>query len=171
MPLDLRQYDDDFVPAPPAAAMSKVEGLADGEYLLEIAEAKCKTPKGNNILELHLEVLSPGPHEGMSIQHSLFINNAEAANRVGRDLLTLGFDTDQWKVANGRPFSVEFEKAVKLLKGLRFKGTKKTNESGGKTYHNLYIDERVRTDGQPERFGPEQLNAAADPDDPFGLPE
>jgi hypothetical protein len=73
--------------------------------------------------------------------------------------------------ADGRPFSVELDKAIKLLKGLRFQGTKKTNKNGEKIYHNLYVDERVRTDSQPERFGPEQLNAAADPDDPFGLPE
>jgi hypothetical protein len=170
MPLDLRQFDEDFTPAPSTANLSRPEDLTDGVYEFEITSAQLKNPKGHNILELHLVVLTPGVHDGMNIQFSKFLDSAEAAARIGRDLATLGFDTGDWKVTNGRPFSVEFDKAVKLLPGLRWRGTKKTSQSadGTKTYHNLFVDERVRTDGKPERFGPAELNAAAEPDDPFG---
>jgi hypothetical protein len=168
MPSDLEKFDDDFVPTPSAADMSRAEDLVDGAYEFEITGAQLKVVKNNNILEMHLLVLTPGPHEGATVQHSLFMNNIESANRVGRDLAVLGFDTDQWKKPNGRPFSVEIAKAVKLMKGLRWQGTKRTNKSGDKVYHNIYLDGRVATDGHPERFGPAELDAAADPDDPFG---
>jgi hypothetical protein len=166
MTRDLQGFDDAFAPAP--ANANRAEDITDGTYLFEILAARFKRPKDNNVLELTLVVLSPGPHEGASVQHSLFINNQESAARVGRDLATLGFDTDQWKPANGRPFSAEFDKALKLLPGLRWKGTKKTSKSGEKVYHNIFIDERADGDGRPAHFGPDELNAATNSGDPFG---
>jgi hypothetical protein len=166
MTAELEQFDNEFTPAPPTAT-SGPEDLTDGEYLFEVAEARLKKPKGNNILEMALLVLTPGKHEGATIQYATFINNHESAARVGRDLRTLGFDTDEWKKPNGRPFSAEIDKAIKLLPGLRWKGVKKTNKNGEKTFHNIYINERVLTDGKPQHFGPAELNGTADPNDPF----
>lgn len=174
---DLGSYDDDFAPAEPAVAMTKAEELTDGNYEWEVKKAAIKHPKGHVILELALEVISAGKHAGAVIQHSLFMDDRDGVARVGRDLLTLGFDTDQWLKAKGRPFSQEFPKAVKLLPGLRVKGQKKTNEKKEKGvmvghYHNIYLNERLATDGRPAHFGPEELaevaQAAKYEEDPFG---
>lgn len=146
----------------------KLDGITDGDYDFEINEAahKIKTEKGMLILEINMEILTPGKHQGAKVQHAMFITDRDSANRVGKDLTTLGFDCEEWTKANSRPFSQEILKVAKVLKGLRFKGKKATNKSDGKVYHNLYVNKRLENDGKPARLGPEQLDAA-DPDDPF----
>lgn len=181
---DLRNFDDEFEPAAPASTFCKPEEIPDGIYDFCIVTAVTKQPKGNFLVELGLRIESAGKCEGMVVQHAMFMNDLDSVKRVGRDLKTLGFDTDNWKKANGRPFSVEFEKALKILPGIRVRGRKKTNEKKeqGKVvavYHNLYLDKRLATDGKPEFFGAGELNAVApttnghtqaDEDDPFRAP-
>lgn len=164
MSFDLESLDDDFVPGEGGKRMTP-EDLADGKYEFEVAAAQIKFPKEYCVLELTVEVISAGLHTGDKVQHAIFVKDKDSAARVGKDLKTLGFDVDEWTKANGRPFSQEFQKVTKCLKGVRFRGTKKANKSGAKVYHNLYINERMNTDGLPEVFGPEQLDAA-DPDAP-----
>lgn len=161
----LEDVDDNFKPGEMAG---KMESLTDGEYDFEVNEAKfkVKAEKGMAIIEMELEVLTAGKHQGTKVQHSLFLTDKDSANRIGKDLKTLGFDCDDWTKANSRPFSKEIQKVHKVLKGLRFKGKKQKNDNNGKTYHNLYINKRLEGDGKPQRLGPEQLDAA-DPDDPF----
>lgn len=150
----------------------KPEDLTDGEYDFTIRDAKVKNlaAKSKLIIELKLDVLTAGKHQGHEIQHTLYISDKDSAVRVGRDLKTLGFDCDNWTRANDRPFSQEIMKIGKVLRGLMFKGKKQTNKgTDGRTFHNLYIQKRLASDGKPTVLGPAELDAA-DPenDDPFG---
>lgn len=165
MGFNLEDFDDDFVPG---TGKASVENLSDGEYDFQIESGAFKVIKDFAILELTVQVISGGKHAGDHFQHSLFVSDKESASRVGKDLKTLGFDCDDWTKAGGRPFSKELPKVTRCIKGVRFKGVKKTNknEEKKKTYHNLYINKRLDTDGLPSKFGPEQLNIT-DPDDPF----
>jgi hypothetical protein len=164
----LEVFDDDFKPASPVGGEIQAADLADGEYTFEIVEAKIKMPKGNTLLELLLQVLTPGDHEGKTLAQTYWLNDPEDAARVGRVLLNLGFDADRWQKALGRPFSKELPKAVRLLPGLRVQATKKINEVAAtatkpaRTFHNIYLNKRAPTDGKPATFGPQELNQVAD---------
>lgn len=162
----MENFDDDFKPD---GGPAKVESLTDGDYDFEVKKSAFKIleKKPLVIIEMELEVLSPGKHSGQIVQHALFIKDKESAARVGKDLATLGFDCAEWTVANGRPFSQEIQKVDKVLFGLRFKGKKQVN---GK-FHNLYINKRLLPDGKPEHLGADELNGP-DTRDPFaGFPE
>jgi hypothetical protein len=161
MAVDLEQFDDDFNPKNDGGA----EILADGDYDMEVAE--CGTKKTSNffIIEAKFTVIEGPTPPGTTIKHAWFISDRDSANRFGKDMITLGLDADEWTTANERPFSKEVEKAVLLLPGLRFRAKKKANESKdgkgqSKTYHNLYLNKRLETDGRPARFGAEDLNEA-----------
>lgn len=166
MTVDLADYDDDFETAKPGTSQRpKIEDLTDGKYEFEIVSGAVKFPKEFCILEMNLRVTSEGAHCGEEFQYSEFVN-ADRAPFIKGILKALGFDVDLWTKANNRPFSAEFIKVGKCLKGVRFSGRKKTNPGNkGKDFHNLYIDRRT-DDDQPDTFGPEQLDTA-DPDQPF----
>lgn len=160
------EIDGDFSPS---TGGGKLDDLPDGEYEFTIDAAKIKPKTNMLILEMDLLVTSEGKHKGQKIQHSLFIKDKDSAARVGKDLKTLGLDCEEWTKANDRPFSGEIMKVPKVLRGLGFRAKKVANRPEGKdkTYHNLYINKRVPTDGKPERIGPEQLNAPDPEGDPF----
>lgn len=174
--IDLRKYDEEAAPAKGGATGLRASDLSDGKYEIAIDKAVIKEVKGNNILELTMTVLSPGKHEGAQFTNGWFMNDQEGFNRVlGNIFETLGFDTPNWKKANGRPASAEMVKALRWLSGLRFAGRKVTSEKKGKDgkpmpnefWHNIYIDKRLDTDGKPRYIGPVELNEP-DADDPFG---
>jgi hypothetical protein len=170
-PFDLRwmeSIDDEYDPRD--LGDLKIEDLTDGDYDMQImaASAKPLEAKAMLVLELKLEVLTPGKHAGQRYQFSWFIKDKDSAVRVSKDLKRLGFDTDLWTRANDRPFSVEIQKVPRVLRGLRFAAKKKTNTGNdGKTYHNLNINRRSLPDGKPEFLGPEQLDAPDLDADPF----
>lgn len=158
----MQGIDDDFTPGTMTA---KVESLVDGEYEFEVGKAQKKIIEAKNmlIIEMEMEVLTPGKHQGQKIQHSIFITDLDSLKRATNDLMKLGFDCGLWTPANGRPVSKEILKVHKALKGMRFKAKKATKDN---KYHNLYIKSRMLPDGKPEVIGPEQLDAF-DPDEPF----
>lgn len=167
---DLAFLDEGFAPAAPAGRDAGVEDLTDGDYELAIRSAVLKSLKAKQmtILELGLEVLSPGKHQGAGIKYPVFLKDADSAARLGRDLMTLGFDCEDWTKANGRPFSQELGKAMLVLPGIVMVCHKKTNAKDGKTFHNLYINKRGAGDGKPQKFGPAELDAAVEANDsPF----
>jgi hypothetical protein len=170
--LDLQNYDDDFEPAKGQGLRAGPEQLEDGDYTFEIQYADFKTPKNHKIFEMQLKVTSAGKHEGAIIQASWFMNDKESVSRVGKVLQVVGFDTENWTKANGRPLSGELSKAIAFLqrKRLRVAGKKVTNEVGSgeqkKVYHNIYINERILTDGVPAVISPEVMDKRDDAD-PF----
>lgn len=170
----LATFDDEAEKVAPGGA-TKLAAIADGEYELIIEKATIKEVKGSNVVEMKLTILTEGVHTGAEVTQSSWITNINketnkpelnqvAVGILKKDLETLGFDIPEWTKANNRPFSQELPKALHCLTGVKFKGKKVTN---GK-YANLYINERLPSDGKPAKFGPTELEAAAKANDiPF----
>ena len=178
MGFNMTDWDEaDIAPAPPGGQRDAgPEVLKDGEHQLEIVKASSRDYQNKTtgdkgfILKMKLVKLDNTPPAEVSFSFDTFCTDEDSYSRLLRLLITLGFDADVWKKSAGRPFSQEFPKALRAMPGMRFKAKKATNESKGKTYHNLYPDARL-PDGKPDKFGPAELNAAADefdPDNPFG---
>jgi hypothetical protein len=188
-PIDLEDFDEDFKPAEPANLRSKAEELPDADYEFEIVKSWIletggnKTKEAHRIWKMELKVVTPGKYDGTVIDHAIFVDTKEQADRVGLVLVNMGFDANDWHGKKGDPnrrtFSTEWPKAVKLIDRLkprlRMKGTKKTADKKDKdgkvliagAYHNIYLNKRSDTDGQPATFGEAELNAK-DESDPFG---
>lgn len=173
--MDFSDWDDDFKPEDPFAGAS-AEDLTDGDYEFLIREAKIKEAKGKSLVEMKMEVLTPGQHEGSVISNPVWLTSIDNAKRFGATLKSFGFDVDNWTPANGRPFSKEFPKAIRWLIGMRVKAKKVTNtvppkfaKDVEKTYHNINFRGRSDVeDSVPRKIGAEQLsqpdpNAEEDP--------
>lgn len=161
---------DDFEPS---NLPVKPDALIDGNYEMVFRTAKnsVNPTKGAFIIATELEILSAGKHMGQRVKIDHWIKDGDSRDRVIKMLIILGFDCDQWTKANNRAFSKEIQNVYKVLPGMRVKAKKATNDGvdvDGKkvTYHNLYINERLLTDGKPARIGPDLLHAA-DEADPF----
>lgn len=151
---------DDF---DPTQLVKKLDDLLDGEYNCAIEKAKLKhlVTKEMMVLELSLEILTPGRDQGSRVQHSVFVKrDPESQGRFAELLAILGFDVKEWKKDNGRPFSEEVIKIPVVLEGMRFHAKKSTSTSNNKTYHNLFINKRDASDGKPSIIGPAELNVA-----------
>lgn len=138
-----------------------VESLEDGDYDFEIRSATLEMLADKPVLRLGLQVGS------RLLDHLFWIDSQVKANIVGAFLVGLGIPADEW-----RQFSQELPKVVGSLRGMRFVGTKKTNQSkdGSKDFHNLYVKSviggsRGRAAPRPapaQQFGP--------PDDDGDIP-
>lgn len=159
--LELQNYDEAAAPQR-NGGRTPTSDLPDADYEFEVKSAVIKISKEKKtpILSMDLIVLTPGEFEGAVIERPSFMVNQESFNMALADFLTLGFDSNQWTKANGRPASQELEKAIHLIPGLRISGTKKKNG----TFHNIYINKRL-DDGRPLKFSSNDLNNA--PTDPF----
>jgi hypothetical protein len=155
---EIARWDADFVPQ--AERRPGLDALANGDYDLEVVEAElARTEKTRDvILRTALRVLpAGGVHE-----HVYFFRSQEAVNRLGADLVTLGFEVPH-------PFSQHLPGIVARLKGVRFRARKA--ESKGKdgwTFHNLFVNSRLAGSPQPAAGGPQPAIASSNSDDvPF----
>lgn len=175
--MDFSEFDDDFKPEDPFGG-ARAEELTDGDYEFKIQEVKLKEAKGKKILELKLEVMTPGKHQGSVIHESVWLDTLEKFKRFGAVLKRFGFDVDDWTPANKRPAGREFPKAVRWLVGMRVMANKKTSVVAPKfvkdvehVYHNINFRGRSKEeDGLPRKIGEKELNEPdpnAEPD-PFG---
>lgn len=144
---DILRYDNDF--RPEAGRKAGLEVLPDGAYDFAIlGVVPDRTQKDRDpILRWHLRVLG-GQHDGQEIEWLSWLTRQESIDRLGGDLATLGFDTSSWKPPH-RPFSAELQKALPRLIGLRFRATKQANQSGGKTFQNLYLNAKLSGPSAP----------------------
>jgi hypothetical protein len=164
--IDLSQFDSEYQVPDPAeqkdrSYLSGPECLPDGaNYDLEIQSATMTVTKdGTNLFKMVLKVIG-GKFDGTVLEKPSFIKTKENINFLGKEMLTLGFDSDQWTLENGRPFSQEFPKAMRLLAGVRFSGQRKDSPgSKGRSFHNLYINKRLE-DGKPAKFTAADIAAA-----------
>lgn len=165
----LADFEDKAEVAPPTrpGGKSDLDQLPDGKYKFSISSMVQKETNGGRLLvEIGMECITPGPCDGKKFDHVYWLNKDSgerdemAFDRLRRDLTTLGFDVANWKSSANRPFAQEFVKACAVIKGVEFNGKKVTNKEG---YPNLYINERVKGDSRPEKFGPEELKAPANP--------
>lgn len=132
---EIGQYDREYAPAERTVMMPGVDALADGPHLLEVASAELtRTQKTNEpICRVLLRVLG-GPQAGLVVEKGYLFRGQDSVDRLGADLLALGFDADKWSGRHGRRFSVELEKALPRLRGVRFQGKKNTSAKDGKAY-------------------------------------
>lgn len=164
----LADFEDKAEVAPPTrpGGKSDLDQLEDGKYKFAVTGMVQKELKSGRLLvEIGLECITPGPFDGKRFDHVYWLNKDDgerdemAFDRLRRDLTTLGFDVANWKSSAGRPFAGEFVKACAVIKGVEFNGKKVTKDK----YPNLYINERVTTDGKPEKFGPDELKPVENP--------
>jgi|SRR6516162_5787020 hypothetical protein len=144
---ELEQFDNSFKPKGQTAG---VDALPDGFYVCEVVDAGfVRTPKQQELLyKLHCRVLT-GPYEGTVVERTSFLRTQDNLDHLGGDLKTLGFDTEKWGAAKGRPIAKELESAAPKLLGVRFAGKKDTTTgTNGKDFHNLRINSLIKP-GQP----------------------
>jgi hypothetical protein len=169
-PVMLDEFDDSFTTAQEKSRFS-AKDMVDGDYEFAIHALSFKSTKAGPLVSFEIEALD-AKYGGKKFEHSYFlkmkdketgqlVTNEGQLAQLRKDLETIGFDAKQWTPENGRKFSVEINRAAKLIAGIRFKGKKKTNGE----YHNLYVNERLVADGRPAKFGQKEL-AEADVD-PF----
>jgi hypothetical protein len=151
-------------------------GLPDGKYEFEVTEFAVK--EFTDMLKVvRKATVCGGAHDGRTTGQdwdTFLIFKGEVKDRniqqLTKELEALGFPAEQW-AADEKWFDL-LEKASSAVVGLRFKGTKKASTSGEKTYQNLYVDERLLTDGhpvdgKPRTFTEEDLEAANRTSVPF----
>lgn len=159
--MNLKQFDEPKIKPSSGGFVNKLEAVPDGEYEVEVVNHESKDVKDGAVLSANLITT-----KGLEFPKEWFIiSNDKMAQFLG-DLKKMGFDVDNWTVENNRPRSEEIDKALKCMKGMRFKVVKKSEVSkkDQKTYHNLYVNERL-ADGKPNPVPVEYLNEVGG--DPF----
>ncbi len=170
-------FDDDFDNAKAAGTGGtlKKEDLPDGDYEMDIDEVTVKSVKGAPLLVLTLQIVGDSVHAGGTLSHEYWYKSADGSTnektmaQLRKDLTTMGFGAEGWG-KEGRRFSEEMPKCELVMPGMRLACRKKTNPSGNKTYHNLYLNKRL-DDGKPYPIDAATLAelaaAKAVPADPF----
>lgn len=138
---DLNEFAGEFQAQP--AIRPDLKSLPDGSYDFEILDAELtRAQNGNRICSMGLRT-----HTGAVVQHTYWLNQQIAVNRMGYDFGILGIDTSAW-AASGE-LGKEIAKAVKRLPGLKFRGVKSsrfvkgTNGKADATYHDLSVTGRM----------------------------
>jgi hypothetical protein len=157
----LSAFDEELKPS--EGFSNKLEDLPDGDYEFLITKTAMKRNEkvGYPIFEMTLQVLS-GERAGVTGTKAVFFKEQGNVDIFAGELGKLGFDTKNWTVANKRPFSVEFSKAIPQLPGLAFKGVKK------KAKDNVHFNINVKELLLGRRVIPAEAAAGkADANDPF----
>lgn len=144
---DLERFDETFVPQSRGGGNKyDLTKLPDGEMEFTVLCAELtKTPKrGDTIFRLDLQI-DTGGARGQVAEKVYFFDDPSKVDQLGADLLKLGFPTDTWNARHGKRFSQEFPRAVRRMRGLRFKAMKQNSDpdSKGKVYGNLYLVNRI----------------------------
>ena len=138
--MSLDQFDSDFTPYLPGRTPG-LDSLADGEGIYEIVDCDLFVTKGtgDTVFKMGVKVLS-GPSKGNVAETVRVLRGSDDARRLGSDLLALGFDCQNWTVANGKPFSKMLPEAIQVMAGITFKGAKVSGEGRtGNRWHALNI--------------------------------
>jgi len=153
---ELKKFDAEY--APEGGITPGPESLPDGEYDFQITSADVEKTKksGMPILRMGLRVVG-GALDGRTLERASFLDKQKGINRLGADLITLGFDADTWTMAHGKSFGDELRAAIQRLAGVTFSGKKVTSDDvdqNGDHYHNIYINSLTRLAGMPQRPAP-----------------
>jgi hypothetical protein len=157
---DIEKFDAEY--KPDGGISPGPESLPDGEYDFEITAATLtKTAnKGVPLLRLMLRVIG-GALDGRTLERPSFLDKQKGIDRLGADLVTLGFNAETWNTAHGKRFSHELVAALPRLAGVTFSGKKTTSDQvdkNGEPYHNIYINSLVRLTDMPQRQAASSLH-------------
>lgn len=154
---DLRQIDPNKIEKI-EARVSDLESLPDGKYDIEIVSGEIKKVKETMIVfNFNVKVLN-GVNAGFVCQSNarwIKGNNGldyDVISRVVADFVTLGIPSSDLEGAG--KFAANIGEAITKVVGRKAKAEKKTNESKGKTYHNLYINSLLPNDFKPSASAP-----------------
>lgn len=111
--MSINDLDLNFVPE-----YSKLEHIPEGMYRCEIVESSFYH-SGEGVTLRVIVDLDDWPSLGRRSFH-MHAFDQRSASAVGRDLALLGYDTKNWTVANGRPFTKELAACEKTIIGCRF---------------------------------------------------
>jgi len=103
-----------------------IDSLANADYDFEIVDAKLDRINTDRILRIGLRTSA-----GKVVEWTHWLNRQEGVNRLGAELVVLGFDADRWGPQHNRPLSVELPKAVLKLPGRKFRATKTSRNGSG----------------------------------------
>lgn len=136
---EIGRFDQEYVPAERESFLPGLEALRDGTHLLEIVRAVLArtTKTGEAIFKLILRA-----QDGLTVERAYFFRDQDSVDRLGADLCLLGLDADKWTGRYNRRFSVELQKALPRLAGIRFQAKKETKanpDNPAKPFHNLYV--------------------------------
>jgi len=137
---ELSRYDEEYRPEQPV--MPGLDKLADGDHDFEILGADLgRTAKSQDVI-LRLQCRVDG---ALVIEHSYFFGSQTQINKLGADLVSLGF-SEFLKPAS---FSASLKAVLPKLKGIRFRGHKSSDRSAkdNKVYHNLLVISRLGASG------------------------
>jgi hypothetical protein len=174
----LSEFDRDFDPGAAGNFRANIGSLPDGEYAFTILGAEFKTPFKDGVRHKIVSMLLHCDQTKQILDFPNFVNSQSNADYVGKMLGTLGFDSENWKPAQGRSFRSEVSKILetKALTGRRFAGTKRTTPDkfvANKSYPNLYVNSRIMPDATPEQVAaltPAPSAAAGPPVDQGEIP-
>ncbi len=123
---ELGRYDQDFMPAPTFDNLPDVQELPDGIYACAITGTNLDRTKNDRTPILKLTLQATGPVDVLC-GRAFLLRDQGSYDRLGADLIALGFDANNWTPANKRPFSAELAKVLSSgkLVGLRFQARKR----------------------------------------------
>jgi hypothetical protein len=162
---ELSKFDDGFAPEQPRSL--KVEDLADGQHTFEVLDLDVsKTEKKGDMIVKWCLLVCDGAGKGSLIEHVHWLGDQDAVNRLGKDLVAVGYPAAKWAdKTSGLKFAVEFARIVPALPGMVFVGKKRTytpqavaGAPAPKTGHYLDFLRLVSAGtGKPSRQPPEKV--------------
>jgi hypothetical protein len=179
--LNLEHFDTpENAPVPQQGGSSELAKVNDGALSLRIDSIDHKPgsrqvqgggKENGSIITAHFTVIG-GPQDGLESAQQWWVLNRQDADRFSGDLQAMGFDSENWHPKNGRPFSKEVEKALKLMPGLQLdaeKNSRERDDAKNKGSKSHYLNIKGRTldpkskqplDGKPDKFTAAQLDEA-----------
>lgn len=157
--------DDAPVVTKPQYFSDQSKLVPPGKYDVELLAGQLKETTSGDVFTFVGMILTDCPHKTWHLERTIFFakktGTAEEKSayrkqkydELIKDLTTLGFDTENWTTANGRPRSEQIPLAAAACKGLRAEFVKKgPREEGGVA--NVYLNKRLAAaDGRAPKLG------------------
>lgn len=137
---DLEAFDADFDTE--AKFPENIEVLEDGDYTFEIVKIDLRKAGDSPIFELTLLC----EEDGDKYQYTYWLNRQMTFNILGRDLVTLGIDADEWERFSAGLLDL-FKNRKDELVGQRFLAKKGTNKKG---YATFFINAPIKAKAKPK---------------------
>jgi hypothetical protein len=128
---EIERYDRDYQPAERQQQLPSDRDLEDGIGVFAIRSADLvRTANSREAILRVILYCEQGRNAGITCERAYFFRDQNAIDRLGADLLTLGFaEFNQAK--DKRPFSAKLGLAVTKMAGLRVQYKKRTHEGKG----------------------------------------
>lgn len=138
----LSQFDNEFNPQS-SGRPDGLDTLPDGDYTLTITRCELDEVqvRGGDVVDVVRWTYRT--QTGQMVENTTWLRDSRACSMLGADLALLGFPTQTWTAAHGKPFSVALPEATHQMPGIAFLATKSSYEKNGRVYHNLRIKGRA----------------------------